>query len=230
MKKGAGHSVARTVVEDVPWKDIFFGLFIPLNIFYALTFQEKPLVGTFLPVFCCVLYIAIAYMKDKVISWLSIMTALMILLSFSASFLKGHPLLHLIVESFDNVVIGLIFLGSLLLHRPFILLFLAEETLQRMPEKLRKSSNFMRAWRILTAVWGVAMIIGGGFMVYMNAVGSLHTPLVDYFLGWPLVVALLAISVNFPHYYWKMRSPGMAEEETEEERTGEYGAERCADD
>jgi len=140
------------------------------------------------------------------------MTSAMIVLGFLTSFLKGHPLLYILAETFDKCIVGLIFLASLVTAKPFVLLFIDEGTIARIPEKIRMSSYHLKAWKIITAAWGIAFFIAGALGTFLEATHSRGAELVDYCAGWPIVVVLFMFSVNFPHYYWKATYPAIEAE------------------
>jgi len=212
VKDKEGHSVWYSIRNSLPWRDFFIGLFIPLNLMYVFFHLRKPLLAVAVSVIWCIVFATIDYIMVKKVSVFPIMTGGMILVNFATSFLGAHPTLSLIIEALDNSLIGFVFLGSLLFTRPFILQFIDEEAIKRMPEKIRKTSYFMRTWRIVTAVWGIAYIASALFLTYLKAIHFPAVKSVDYFLGWPIVLLLLFFSVTFPRWYWKKNMSSINEE------------------
>lgn len=195
-------SLLSFICKKMPWIDIFFGIFIPLNLLYYLMGRGKPLAAIFLSIGCGVIYVVVNYLVRKKISTLALMSALMILLNFASEFLRSHPVLFKAAEAFDNSIIGLLFLGSQMMPTPFILMFIDQKELGKMPAEIRESPYFMKTWRILNGMWGVAMLTSGMIVFTAKSIGLPHVVLIDYLLGWPLIVILFAVSYGFPFLYW----------------------------
>jgi hypothetical protein len=211
-KETHGYSLLQAIQSHIPWKDIFFGLFIPLNLLYGLIYLKMPLAAIFVSLGCSLLYCAVYSFITGKFSSLSLMTSAMIVLGFLTSFLRGHPLLYILAETFDKCIVGFIFLASLATAKPFVLLFIDEGTIARIPEKIRMSSYHLKAWKIITAAWGIAFVLAGALGTFLEATHSRGAELVDYCAGWPMVIVLFMFSVNFPHYYWMATYPAIEAE------------------
>jgi len=211
-KETQKYSILGSIQRHIPWKDIFFGLFIPLNLLYGLMYLKMPLAALLVSLGSALLYCVVYLLIARKFSSLSLMTLAMILLGFFTSFLKGHPLLYFLAEVFDKCIVGFIFLASLLTAKPFVLYFIDEQTIARIPEKIRMSSYHLKAWRIITAVWGIAFVLAGALGTLLEAAHMRGAEVVGYCSGWPLVVVLFMFSVNFPHYYWQATYPAIEAE------------------
>ena len=190
-------------LKNVPWVDFLTGLFIPLNILYILLNMGKPFLAIIISVSSCVIAVIVLYIISKNISLFPVITGIMILISFFSSFLSSHKYLYVIIEGLDNSALGLIFLATLFTGTPFILHFVPKEAILKIPEKIKNTPYFMRAWRIVTLVWGITNIITALIMVYCKTIGFKHVEIVDYLMGWPVIILLLFFSVTFPRLYWK---------------------------
>ena len=75
-------------------------------------------------------------------------------------------------QCIDNSLIGLFILLSLQCEKPLILIFLDEEMLQKIPEYMKKSPFYLKAWKILTAVWGGTCVFTAVFIMVLEAFRS----------------------------------------------------------
>ncbi|MEQ8169436.1 MAG: hypothetical protein ABRQ38_11110 [Candidatus Eremiobacterota bacterium] len=199
--------------ENMPWKELFFGLIIPLNGLYIFLHFNKGLAGmVFVLIWYIILFtINIAVMKK--VNIFAVITLFMILLNFFTSFFHSHPSLQIFVKAFDQAIFGFIFLGSILLAKPLVLRFVNKETLEKIPEKVKKSPYFLKTWNIVTAMWGIFYIITSLTIVYL---GCFHKELehtVDFYTGWPATLVLLVISIKFPEYYLRKHSEEINKEQ-----------------
>jgi hypothetical protein len=193
------------IVKRVPWLDILMGLFIPLNVMHYFIYLKKPLFGVSFAFFWCVIYAVIMGIIKKKPSMLGLMTAFMILINFGTSFIMNHPVLFFITEMLDNSIMGIIFLLSLFTRTPLVLLFVEKESLDRVPDNVKETPYYIKAWKIISAAWGVTFV---GFAAILTLMKLHHSPfvgIVDIISGWPAVVLLFAFSVTFPKYYWESK-------------------------
>jgi Na+-transporting NADH:ubiquinone oxidoreductase subunit NqrB len=119
------------------------------------------------------------------------------------------------VPLIDNAVVAVLFLGSLLTRTPLILAMLDRDTLEMIPEKIRKSPYYPKAWRLVTWLWGllyVAQIFVLAFLFYHHVPGA---EAVDYILGWPIVAVFLVLSVMLPRWYWTVNLPRIEQEHSQ---------------
>jgi hypothetical protein len=198
--------------ENMPWKDLFLGLLIPLNGLYIFLHFNKALAGMAFVIIWYIVLFSIDMVVTKRVSNLAIITFIMILLNFFTAFLTNHPSLHIIVKALDQGLLGFIFLGSILLSKPFVLQFVNKESIDKIPEKVKKSPYFLKTWNIVTAMWGIFYVMAGLIIVYL---GCFHKELehtVDFYTGWPATLILLVISIKFPEYYLRKKGPEIEKE------------------
>jgi hypothetical protein len=212
LDRDESYSIVRATWQKVPWKDIFWGMFVPLNIIHFLVVWGRPFEALCAGVLACILYNMVEYLRRKTCSLFALMVAAIILLNFGTSPLQKHEVLYLFVVGFDNSVVGIIFLLSLLTSKPVILLFLEEDVLNKIPDAVKATPYYMKAWRILTAIWGLTYVLSAIIVVLLKLVHARASSIVDYCFGWPMVVILFIFSVNFPHYYWEKRMANPAPE------------------
>lgn len=191
----------KEVAKNAPWKDFFVGLFIPLNLLQVFVALKEPLVGVALASVWCILMLIIDWVKVKRLSIFSLITLIMILLNTAPAFLRLHFDLHLYVKAGDNLIFAGVFLISILLGKPFILNFVPKEALEKIPEKIRATSYYMKSWNIVSAVWGFTYLLSCVIVLYLESIKSSHAHLADFIFTWPIVMFLLVFSVLFPKMY-----------------------------
>jgi intracellular septation protein A len=119
-----------------------------------------------------------------------------------------NPDFYLAAAAIDNVLWGLLFLGSLLLTRPLIQIFAellnpglgSQDFLNHfeMPAQLYQS-----AWKILTAIWASISFLKAIVLI----ISQLRMPLEAFLIirissGLPVLVIMLIFTYRFPRWYW----------------------------
>jgi len=187
--------------ENMPWRELLAGLIIPLNGLYIFLHFNRVLEGMVFVIIWYIILFTINIAVMKKVNIFAVITLIMILLNFFSSFFKSHPSLHIMVKALDQAVFGFIFLGSILLSKPLVLSFVNRETLERIPEKVKKSPYFLKTWNLVTAMWGIFYIITSLTIVYLGCFHKELEETVDFYTGWPATLVLLVISIKFPEYY-----------------------------
>jgi intracellular septation protein A len=188
--------------KQVPWKDMIFGFLIPKGILFLGISLNMLFPGAILAALWCLGVSATAYMKERKLNIFALFALAMIFLRVVVILASKSPALYLLAQALDSALYGLIFLISLLFPRPLIQV-LAEASGVIVPEAIRKTPYYEKAWRITTGVWGLVFI----FLALILAVlkmGSLKSVVVvDMLASWPPTIALIAFTVLFPKWYWK---------------------------
>ena len=119
-----------------------------------------------------------------------------------AGLVSQNPWLYLAWPSLENVIYGSAFFGSALLGRPLLALY--AERLYPIPETVRGSATFRRAFLIASAGW----LVGHGlravvrlWLLSMTRSGILPLELylvADTVAGWPINVSLVTFTAWFP--------------------------------
>ena len=186
----------------MPWQDFLPCMFAPLVILEISSAVEAPLLGVYIALAWLVLVAIIIYIIRHVVSLFAIITFLMTLTQFIAQFLApSHPIFTL-VPSIDNTIVGLIFIGSMLRPRPFIMSLIGKKTIGRTEAKFGKSKYFFKAWFDINIVWGIFYVLQGIFISYTMVLNEDIGKLLDFLLGWPAVMVLLYFSIDYPRRYW----------------------------
>jgi hypothetical protein len=202
VKKETVGSIVKLNLSRIPWQDFLPCMFAPLVILEISSAVGAPLWGVYIALAWLVLAAVITYVIRRVVSLFAIITFLMILTQFLARFLaRSNPAFDL-VPSLDNTVVGLIFIGSMLRPRPFIMALIGKETIERTEAKYGKSKYFFKAWFDINIVWGIFYVLQGIFISYTMVLNVDTGKLLDFLLGWPAVLVLLYFSVDYPRWYW----------------------------
>jgi hypothetical protein len=140
-----------------------------------------------------------------------------ITLIVTLTIVAGRYLAHLnpafaLIPSLDATIIGLIFVGSMLRPRPFIMSLIGKETIERTGAKFGKSKYFYKAWFDIDILWGMFYIIQGVIISYLMILNMEIGNIMNLLFGWPSVLVLLYISVDYPRRYWEKHWEKMKEE------------------
>jgi len=130
------------------------------------------------------------------------------LIELIGTLITRNPDFYLASAAIDNVLWGLLFLGSLLFARPLIQIFAellnpglgSQDFLNHfeMPVQLYRS-----AWKILTAIWGGVSLTKAIILI----LSQLKLPLEAFLIvrtvsGLPVLALMLIFAYRFPRWYW----------------------------
>jgi hypothetical protein len=109
---------------------------------------------------------------------------------------SGSARVYLGQEAGIDLALGLTVLGFLFAGRPLAAFFARE--IYPFPDEVKSSPEFQRAFRIMTAVWGVYFLVRAGIRLAAVLTLSVNAYLlVDALSGAPFLLALLAWSVTY---------------------------------
>ena len=115
----------------------------------------------------------------------------------TAGLVSQNTLLYLAWPSLENLVYGSAFLGSALLGRPLLALF--AQRLYPIPESVRRTSTFRRAFVIASAAWLGGHALRAVVRLWLLANLPLELYLIaDTVAGWPINVSLVAFTTWYP--------------------------------
>ena len=195
-------AIIKLNLSRIPWRDFLLGMFAPLMILEISSMVGSPLLGVYIALAWLVLVIALVGIIKHAVSIFAIITFIMMLTQTVAGFLvPQHPFFTLI-PSLDNTILGLVFIGSMLRPRPFIMALIGRETIERTEAKFGKSKYFFKAWFDINIIWGVFYILQGIFLSYTLVLHAEMGRLLGFLLGWPAALVLLYFSVDYPRRYW----------------------------
>ena len=185
------------------------GALAPITIFYALHRLGRPLTGALLAIGWSIGLLAIKYWRSRSIELFPALAIPIILIELIGTLITRSPDFYLASAAIDNVLWGLVFLGSLLLTRPLIQIFAelmnpglgSPEFLSHfeMPVQIYRSP-----WKILTVIWASVSFV----KVVILILAQLKLPLEAFLIvrtasGLPVLVVMLIFSYRFPRWYWE---------------------------
>ncbi len=115
----------------------------------------------------------------------------------AAGLASQNQTLYLAWPSLENMIYGTVFFGSALLGHPILALY--AERIYPIPESVRSSRTFRRAFLIVSAGWLVGHVCRALVRLWLLS----HLPLEIYLIadtvaGWPINVSLVALTTWFP--------------------------------
>ena len=189
-------------LSRINWRDFLLCMFAPMMILEICSMTGVPLTGVCIALSWLVLVAIISLIKWRTVSMFAIITFIMILTQTIAAFLAPQHPFFTLVPSLDSTILGLIFIGSMLRPRPFVMSLVGRETIERTEAKFGKSKFFFKAWFDINIVWGMFYVLQGLLISYTIALHVGTGKLLDFLMGWPAVLVLLYFSVDYPQRYW----------------------------
>jgi intracellular septation protein A len=160
------------------------------------------LIGIYIALAWLVVVFIIYYAATRTINAFAIITFLVTLTRFIGGFLQNQLPAFVLTTSVDNTIIGLIFIGSMLMPRPFIMALLDKKTIESTESRFGKSKFWFKAWFDINIIWGLFYVIQGIIVSYAMVLHLRTGEIIDFLLGWPAVLVLLYFSVAYPRIYW----------------------------
>jgi intracellular septation protein A len=184
--------------------DFFLSVVIPIIIFYALSHFNMILLGTILAGSWALAAIVFQYTRERKVNIFAIIVAIFSVVGLVGTIVFHNPTFYLESPILMDLVLGCIFLGSLLVGKPLIQIFAEYEMKDAFSQKLRMHPKYVSAWRILTAGWGLLCISQALLRLALlhtvspevyysisSVYGNVSTPLFLLFTFW------------FPKWYWR---------------------------
>ena len=197
-----GWGIIKLNLSRIPWRDFLSCMVAPLVILEISSSVGAPLWGVYVSLGWLVIVAIITYITKHVVSLFAIITFIMTLTQSIAGFLAPQHPFFTLIPSLDNTIVGLIFIGSMLRPRPFVMALIGKDTIERTEAKYGKSKYFFKAWFDINIVWGIFYILQGIIISYTMALHVDIGKLLNFLLGWPTVLVLLYFSVSYPMWYW----------------------------
>ena len=116
------------------------------------------LLGTILAGSWALAAVIFQYTRGRKINIFAIIVALFSIIGLFGTIVFHNPVFYLESPIFMDLVLGCIFLGSLLIGKPLIQILAEYEMKDAFSQKLRMHPKYVSAWRILTAGWGLVCI------------------------------------------------------------------------
>jgi intracellular septation protein A len=199
----------QTSGPSFPWRQLILGALVPITIFYTLHRLGQPMTGALLAIGWSIGLLVIKYWHSRSIELFPALAIPIVLVELIGTLITRNPDFYLAAAAIDNVLWGLLFLGSLLLTRPLIQIFaellnpgLGSQDFLRhfeMPVQLYRS-----AWKILTVIWAGVNFLKAIILI----LSQLKLPLEAFIIvrtasGLPVLILMLIFSYRFPRWYWE---------------------------
>jgi len=192
-----------------PYRQFILGALVPISLFYVFHRFEQPLAGALLAIGWSISLLGFTYWRSRRIELFPGLAIPIIAIELVGTLITRNPAFYLASAAIENALLGLVFLGSILISRPLIQVFaeLLNPGLgsQEFLEQLELSPQLYRsAWQIITAAWGFVALSKAIILVFSQLWMPIETFLiVRTASGIPVMVLMLFLSYRFPEWYWK---------------------------
>ena len=143
---------------NFPYRQFIFGVLVPILIFYTMHRFGQPLSGALLAIGWSSSLLVVTYWRSRRIELFPGLAIPIVTIELVGTLLTRNPAFYLASAAIENILWGMLFLGSLLMPRPLIQIFAeilnpglgSQEFLNqtKLPPRVYRS-----AWQILTAIW-----------------------------------------------------------------------------
>jgi hypothetical protein len=205
-------SVIKLNLSRMPWRDFVLGMLVPLLLVEFVSTPSFPLLG----VYCCLAWLVLIIVALRILTHtlpiFPIITIIVTATTVAGLYLTPVNPVFTLIPSLNATIIGLIFVGSMLRPRPFVISLVGKETIERTERKFGKSKFFYKAWFDINIIWGMFYMIQGVIISYAMILNMKLGDIIKLLFSWPSVLLLLYISVDYPQRYWKKNWEKMKKE------------------
>jgi len=195
-------STWKSFKENFPWKDMFLGFLIPKVLFLFGVRHGMPFIWGAIALVWCIGVFYFHQIRTHKANFFAIFAVIMIMARIIVVIAAKDPRMYLYVLALDNLIVGVIFMASLLFKRSLMQMF-ADSANAQIPQEVLRSVYYGGAWRIVTFVWAAVYIIFATVLVLLKACNLKIVGLIDMLASWPLMVILFIFTLKFPGWYWK---------------------------
>jgi Intracellular septation protein A len=193
-----------SVLKNIFNRDFVVSAVIPVVIFYFFSKFKMPLTGIILSGGWSIGVVIVNYIKEHEINALATMAAVFSGIGLIGTIISKNATFYFVSPIVKDILLALIFLGSLFLERPLLQIIVEQSYLKNVSEEFRIKPKYKSVWRILTIAWGilnVSQAVVGAILLYSVSMESYYAISTLYSnISTPL---LLAFSISFPKWYWK---------------------------
>jgi intracellular septation protein A len=192
-----------------PYRQFILGALVPISFFYAFHRFGQPLAGALIAIGWSAGLLGVTYWRARRIELFPGLAIPIVTIELIGTLVTRNPTIYLASAAIENVLWGLVFLGSILMPRPLIQIF--AEMLnpglgsQEFLAQLKLSPQLYRsAWQILTTAWGI-VALSKAILLFFS---QLWLPIETFLIvrtasGIPVMVLMLFLSYRFPEWYWE---------------------------
>ncbi len=201
--------------QNFPLKQFIVGALVPIALFYLFHRLGKPLTGALLASGWGIGVASITYIFFKNTNLFAALSVPFSLIELIGIIVTLSPNFYLAWPAIDKTLWGLIYLGSVLLSRPLILILAQAMGMFPKSKEIGEFSNsdlFRSAWTILTIIWGIVHLIVSALLISSQIWLPLEVFLmIRTFSGAPLLAVLLTFSFWFPGWFWNRSSVSVSQ-------------------
>ena len=205
-------SIIKLNLSRVPWRSFVLGMLVPLLLLQLVSTPSIPLLGVYCSLGWLMILIVTTAILTRTANVFSIITLVVTVTTVAGHYLARMNPVFTLIPSLDASIIGLMFVGSMLRPRPLIMSLVGKHTIERTEAKFGKSKYFYKAWFDINIIWGMFFMIQGVAISYAMILNMELGNVVNVLFGWPSVLVLLYISIDYPQRYWKKHWEKMKEE------------------
>ena len=196
--------------ENFPLKQFLIGALVPILLFYSFHRVDEALLGAFLASSWGIGVSVVTRFILKNTNLFAVLSIPFSLIELAGISVTLNPDFYLLWPAVGKTLWGLIYLGSVVVSRPLILIIAQAMGMFPKSDDLGDFSNtdlFCSAWVILTVIWGLVHLIVAVLLFTSHYWFPLETFLIIRIAsGTPILAALIAFSFWFPRWYWDRSS------------------------
>ena len=200
---GTAWSIFKLNLSRMPWRDFALGMLVPLLFLQFVSPPSFRLLGVYCSFIYLVIVIVTIWILTRTISVFPVITSIVTLTTVAGRYLTHMNPAFTLIPSLNATIIGLMFVGSMLRPRPFVMSLIDKKTIKRTEARFGKSKFFYKAWFDINIIWGMFYIIQGVIISYFMILNMEIGNIMNTLFSWPSVLVLLYISVDYPRRYWE---------------------------
>ncbi|WP_026888579.1 VC0807 family protein [Clostridium beijerinckii] len=205
MEKSINNSSKQnSIVKNILNKDFIISAIVPIIIFSSFDKFGMTLKGIILSGAWSIGVVILNFVKERKLNALAVMGAAFSGIGVVGTIISNDPSFYLIAPIIQDILLAIIFLGSLFFRRSLIQIIVEQSYLRNASEDFKKQQKYTAAWRIITVSWGILNIsqaIVRTILLFTVSMSSYYAISTIYCnVSTP---ALIAFSILFPRWYWK---------------------------
>lgn len=192
-----------SIIKTIFNREFVTSAVIPVIIFLVFGKLNMTLDGIILSGVWSIGVVVFNFIKEHKINALATMAGALSAIGLIGTVISKNPTFYLIVPIAQDILIAIVFFGSLFFKKSLIQIIVEQTYLRNVPEEFKAKPKYRSAWRILTFTWGILNIsqaVVRIILLHSVSMGSYYALSTLYSnISTPL---LIAISIAFPKWYW----------------------------
>jgi intracellular septation protein A len=193
-----------SVLKGIFNKDFVVSAIIPIIIFSVFDKMEMTLSGIILSGVWSIGVVLINFMKEHKINALAAMGASFAGVGVIGTVISKNPTFYLVAPIIQDILLALIFFGSLFCQRSLIQIIVEQSYLKNVPEEFKKQHEYKKVWKIITEAAAILTISQAALriiLLYTVSMSSYYAISTVY--GNISTPIFIVFSIMFPKWYWK---------------------------